>query len=148
MLFSGDKAREASAHEDLKIKSKTASVHQRYKVIWKQDDHMEEESRARGESRAGRECVRPQRTWSTLHPDHRPMTCKCWTLLMYHIWKNAKKKYPAVFINVLEETCLGAIYSTPSSTLKSMLRICPLVQPKPSPDYNWVASFPPKSYEE
>lgn len=62
--------------------------------------------------------------------------------------EECKKKYPAAFINVLEETCLGAIYSTPSSTLKSMLRICPLVQPKPSPDYNWVASFPPKSYEE
>lgn len=53
MLFSGDKAREASVHEDLKIKPKTASVHQRYKVIWKQDDHMEEENSAHGESQAG-----------------------------------------------------------------------------------------------
>lgn len=59
-----------------------------------------------------------------------------------------QKKYPAVFINALEEACLGAIYSTPSSTLKSTLRICPLVQAKPSPGYNWVASFPANSYEE
>lgn len=41
--------------------------------------------------------------------------------------RTQKKKNPAVFITVLEEACLGAIYSTPSSTLKSMLRLCPLL---------------------
>lgn len=50
--------------------------------------------------------------WSIPHTYHCPMSSKCWTLQMYHIWKNVKNT--AVSVNFPDRSLFGSsiLYTT------------------------------------